>query len=525
MKTLRNALGANHIARIALVSAVVLVTVLSAAYLLPPTHGAPAAAQLRTDTGSTQQWAFAGVASASYSCSGAGCFPGGTPPPGTFSISAQYYIEWVVIYTQTNVSSTQTQFEAQSALNATLKESVQENATSLSVTLNGKETSWGFTNVTSAGSVDVTSGAATGPTPALAVENAASSESYNFSGNYQFTNSTNATDSGSLSFVVGADETSGITFATPLGLVPLAPVPGETWGSNATFTAHGGWTTGYTISGSADQRSYDLSNWTNGFVTPSGNLFANGTDLGQFTLWDNYTSPATTETAQLIAVQFDDGAFSAADGWVFVPVGMYGILSVFSSDLSLSHSLGTAIATPAQATLTNSENAYYQKGPGFIGASESGNASSSETGGGGPSISLNAGPEPVSVAQQQYSGVTGTTPPSGGSSSTSSFPWTYLIVGVVVLVVIVGVVVVGSRRRRPPAPMDPGYAAMGPAVTPAGSPAGPAPPTPPMQPGSAVAPMAPSMPAPTPVCPTCGQPSTYVAQYGRYYCYNDRAYL
>ncbi|MGI0129819.1 MAG: hypothetical protein ACREEC_06675, partial [Thermoplasmata archaeon] len=38
-------------------------------------------------------------------------------------------------------------------------------------------------------------------------------------------------------------------------------------------------------------------------------------------------------------------------------------------------------------------------------------------------------------------------------------------------------------------------------------------------------PMAPAPAAAVPFCPTCGKPGTYVAQYGRYYCYDDKVYL
>lgn len=58
---------------------------------------------------------------------------------------------------------------------------------------------------------------------------------------------------------------------------------------------------------------------------------------------------------------------------------------------------------------------------------------------------------------------------------------------------------------------------------------------PPPQPGygapppqAAPAPMAAPPPAgapSVPFCPTCGKPGTYVAQYGRYYCYDDKVYL
>jgi hypothetical protein len=34
-----------------------------------------------------------------------------------------------------------------------------------------------------------------------------------------------------------------------------------------------------------------------------------------------------------------------------------------------------------------------------------------------------------------------------------------------------------------------------------------------------------AQPAAAPICPKCGQPTTYVAQYGRYYCYTDKQYV
>jgi hypothetical protein len=53
-----------------------------------------------------------------------------------------------------------------------------------------------------------------------------------------------------------------------------------------------------------------------------------------------------------------------------------------------------------------------------------------------------------------------------------------------------------------------------PAPAPSSSPAGPAMPPPPPP---AAAPAVPN-------CPKCGQPTTFIAQYGRYYCYTDNVY-
>lgn len=49
-------------------------------------------------------------------------------------------------------------------------------------------------------------------------------------------------------------------------------------------------------------------------------------------------------------------------------------------------------------------------------------------------------------------------------------------------------------------------------------------PPPQAAPAPAPAPVQAAAPA-VPFCPTCGQPGTYVPQYGRYYCYTDKQYL
>jgi hypothetical protein len=62
-----------------------------------------------------------------------------------------------------------------------------------------------------------------------------------------------------------------------------------------------------------------------------------------------------------------------------------------------------------------------------------------------------------------------------------------------------------------PPPAAPGFAPQ-----PAAAPAPTAPPPPPAAPAAAPA---------APICPVCGQPTTYIAQYGRYYCYTDARYV
>ena len=490
--------------------------------------------------GNTEQWSFGGIGSVSYSCSKTTCGAGAS----NLSLSVTYYIEWVVIFTQTNVSSTQTMIESQAAANASVSYSVSgciPNGTtceSVSGNLNlfGKESATGFTNVTT-GTVNE-SFPTVGNVPALAIMNAASHDEFNFSGSYSASGPfgpDGQSESGSASFDFGANEASSVAFSTPLGLVPLSPQPGDTWGASAPFSATGSWTSGYSISVSGfTNGTQSASNWTTGTVSPSGTLSENGTDLGQYTLFDNYTNPSTQVTAQLISLDFNDGAFEAADGYVLLPFGMYGGVFYGISGLALASHAGTTGAfaeVQPQAGLLSApsgESAYYHAGTGFIGAGASG--STSGAGGlGGPSIHVTAGPEPVSVAESQYSSVLSSS--ASGSSSPSSFPWFDIVLVVVVVVVVAVVAVVlmtrRGRQRRQAASMA------APAAVGAYG-AAPGAPTPPGQQPPAVAPAAPAAPVPlppppaapaTPVCPRCGQPSTFVAQYNRYYCYTDKQYL
>jgi hypothetical protein len=529
------------IASLGIVIAVVAVVVFSAAYLVPSPQRASSTGRLTPATGSSQQWAFGGAASSTFSCSGKSCFPANVTFNGTISLSWKYYIEWVVIYTQTNVSSTQTMIEGQAALNASASFALSEcipngtsgapcTSVSASLGLSGKETALGFTNITN-GTVNMTSSSSSplGSTPALAIQNAASDESFNFSGSYSVTAPTGSggpVRSESVAFVIGATESSSVAFTTPLGVVPINPKPGDTWSSSAPFTANGAWTSGYSFSVSG-YSSASESNWTKGTVSPSGTLGVTGTDLGQFTLYDNYTNPPTTVTAQEILLDFGNGSFAATDGWVMVPVGLYG--GIFTGlGLGASHgpSHPVAEARPASSNLTSlssGESAYYQRGVGFIGAQVTGNASIpvGTSGTTAPSVKLSAGPEPVSVAEQQYQAIT------ANAAASSSFAWTWLILAVVVVVVVLLGVVLLMRRRsrgRRPAAMTPAATSPMDAAPGGGAPGG-GPPT--MAPVSSTTPPSPASPAGAAavVCPTCGQPATYIAQYGRNYCYNERKYL
>jgi hypothetical protein len=445
--------------------------VLAGAVLALPAATPHSSSHLTLDSGAPVQWAFGGSDSYQYSCSQNVCFNGSAPPSDitSLSLSISYNIQWVVIYTETNITSTQTQIEGQAAASASVTASVNEcivetlgspcSAFSLNANVNGKVMALGFTNVTSAGSVNLITGAgAPGEVSALAIMNAASNESFNFSGSFNGNvPEGGASQSASASFDVGATETSSVNFATPLGIVPTDPVPGDSWNASAPFSASGAFWSGYSYSAEYNGSSESASNYNHSAVSPSGTLLVNGTDLGAFTLYDNYTNPPTSVTAQEILLQFGNGEFAATNGWMMVPTGLFAGFDDLALLQPTSPGMHSA-AHPSQSSIlsvASTESAYYEQGHGFVGASETGNTSalgSIGSGVSGPKVNLQAGPEPVSVAEQQYSGIT-------GSSSSSSFPWTTVIIVVVVLLVVV--IVVGAvmmRRRRPPMTAPPGPA-------------------------------------------------------------------
>lgn len=414
-------------------------------------------------TTTTQQWAFGGVASASFSCSGSTCFGSNITPVSnvSLSLSYNYYVEWVVIYTQTNISATQTQVEGQAALNVSAAFHLStctptpcgssSQSSKLDAIVTGLVTATGFSNLTT-GSVNLTPPGSnvSSSVPAIAVMNSQSNESINFSGSYSFSSSNKSIPSGSIGFDIGQSESSAISFTPALGMVPTSPAPGDNWTATSAYAAHGTFTAGHILTYSG---LGEMSNWTHATASPSGSLTVNGTDLGATTLWDNYTNPPTSITAQDILLQFSSNNYSAIDGWMFVSrggnVGSNSALApkpVASSNPAL-----TALPTPYQ-----SENAYYRPGPGFIGA-EVGTSSGASVplGGAGtasPSVHLQAGPEPVSVAEQQYQAITA---PRGGPAGTN---WFWLVLAVVVVAVVavaVGLLIWrrSARRRLPPVAM------------------------------------------------------------------------
>jgi hypothetical protein len=411
-----------------------------------------------------EQRAFGGSVSSSFSCSNSTCFNG--TPEGNLSLSWQFSVTWAVIYTLMNVSDSQTEIQIQAAIaaSASIKVTTCTNGTgsipcqvtSLGVSLKGSETSNGYTNLTT-GTVDQTNASAgpTGSTPAWAIMNSWSKAALNFSGSYtgHIPLSDVKSESVSASFDFGGSETSSINFASPLAVVPTAPVAGDNWNSTAPYTATGSFTNGSSFSlNDPPAAPRTVSHWSHGSVSPSGTLAVNGSDLGPITLTDNYTTPPTVVTAQVIDLTFSTGNYTAEDGWLVVPVNLFGGIDALSSLLVVRNggptpALGAHPDTPSLNG--SSESAYYRDGAGFVGAGAGGSASlsGSEPGAKNPDVKIQVGPEPVSVAQGQYNAITAS--PSSGNS----FPLLLAVIAVVVVVVAIGGVFLWRRssgRNRPP---------------------------------------------------------------------------
>jgi hypothetical protein len=426
-----------------------------------PSTGAPA-----------DQWAFGGSASSSFSCTLETCFLGNVTPSGvhSFDMSWQYTLSWSVIYQQINVSSNQTEVGVQGAvgLDAAFQFSDCMNATgsatgpcspvSESVSLYAFEMATGYTNISN-GTVDQLNSSAgpTGPIPALAISNASSSFELNVSGSFSVSESLGGQSiSGTIGFLVGSSASSSIQFSPALGIVPTHPATGQVWNDTSAYTAQGNWKGGYLLTDSGITLN---DTWAQGSVTPSGNLTVNGTDLGPVTLWDNYSTPHTQSTADEISLDFLSGNFSATDGWLLFPtqvvsgIGLFGNLTGIASGGPVGPALSPAPSQGNNTTLSVSsqETADFVPGTGFVGAALNANAPDEigVSGASTPTVAVTAGPEPVSVAEQQIQAILAG-PPKPGSSP---FPWMWLAIGAVAVVAVgagVGLALRRSAGRRKP---------------------------------------------------------------------------
>ncbi len=442
-----------------------------------PASVAPAA-------GSPYSWAFGRTYSYSYSCPS-----GSTPCPGasnltnaTQSLSLSISVKWVVIYTETNISASQTELTAKTALGVSLSLSESVCVTTspcaeetASASLSGQQTFAGATNVTT-GLVDLTTGPGSpASVAALAVMNAASHRAFNVSGSFSLNEAAIGGSTISASFDVGGSETAQIAFASPLGLVPANPSVGDAWTASEPFTASGKYVSGISLSATLNGTSRSASVWTPGSVAKSGTLWANGTDNASASITDNATTPPKTITVQEIYLNFSGGNFTASDGFLFwsnaMTADLFGGLDVPAG--GAGPAVGTAVVPALSLGTDTAESVDFEPGFGFVGEQLAENGTKVTAGivPGAPSLALSASPESVSDANAQYSAIT------ASSSSPGTPLWVWAAVAVVVIAVVVGVaLVLRSRRRAKPSSMgSPPAATM---MTPSMPPAPPTPPAP-----------------------------------------------
>lgn len=445
------------------------------AFAIPALASAAPAATHSPASGSSYEWAFGGSVSSTYSCTSPNC-PGDNITNNTHNVTTAAHwdisVTWAVIYTQTNVSASQTEYQVQAGLGASVSlgltlcqlEPSCTTTESISASVSGHETAGGAVNVTDTAVVNDTAGPnSSSALAALGIMNAATHAAYNLSGSLSLAITSSTQESASFDF--GGSESSMIDFATPLGIVPVHPAPGDLWHASEPFTASGHWVSGLSESLTVNGSTQSASVWTPGTVASSGTLNVNGSDNGTTTVYDNYTSPPTSFSADEIALVFSGANFSASDGWLLASTGY--LTSIANLGL-VSPAVTAARVSPSALAIGGSESVYYTAGSGFIGENFAGNLSSATSTPGAPSLTVTAGPEPVSVAQSQYAAIT-------AAPGKAGLPLELLIGAAVAVVVVVAALALVMRsrsaRRKPPTPLNP--------VPPMAPPPGSSPPSPP----------------------------------------------
>jgi hypothetical protein len=270
--------------------------------------------------------------------------------------------------------------------------------------------------------------------------------------------SANRSRSLSVSVSGGAD----VTFATPLGLIPLnlSLAQPQSWTSTAAFTATGAaiWSFDYAAAGPL----HTISIVRNGSlaVNRSGSVTAIGSySLGNSVSFNGVTYPAI----QLVLL----GPFSVREGIILVPSGsdlfggssqpwsanQTGAATVSMTSLDVLPSADGHLGLVASAWLYDASGAVDANVAGSSGGM-SALATSSASPAPAPPTALQGAPMSPSAAQStQNCLVTGSSCPSASGGGTPGTPFRGLFglgVLVVAVVVIAGVVLVAERRRMPP---------------------------------------------------------------------------
>lgn len=256
---------------------------------------------------------------------------------------------------------------------------------------------------------------------------------------------------------------SNVTFATPLGLLPLSLATAQSWTSTSAFNASGraSYSYYYHLAGPQSNKTVgpDSGQFT---VSPSGEV----TVEGAYSPHDSVTFSGVTYPA--VELTFS-GPFSVREGFILIPASVdlfdasnapwaavqNGTSVVTMSYLDADASVGGHVGIAASSWLyslsaTNSADTTIAAGTGLMPASV---ATAN------PVTATSIQGTPQTVAQAQASGqclTAGVGCPAVSSASTARGLFTEAAtVGVVVAVVAVIVIVLVAERRRVPPPVYP----------------------------------------------------------------------
>lgn len=433
----------NDRRRIAAAVAVTVATILGG----PLFAGSGAAAASGAGAGAAS-WAFGAHTNSTASGTGSG---------GGYVYAFHAFFGWDTVLTQTNTSAATFQLEVQRTMATDFSVSECRPTCAaplgnLSIGFHAWETTTGFGNFTSAGTV-FEGGTAV---PAYAIADG----SYSVRANV--TAWGNSTYHGMLNLLhatyyssVAAQAHSSVTFDPALGLYPTSPQVGATWNASSAYLSNGAWAWSYSI---AQVRMNGLAahyaNNSSGSLAGHGNVSISGGDDGTLGLDGGLLTHAVRLATDA------DFPFHLHDGVLFVPAptDVFGA----SGQGWQAPQPGNATAATAGLNVGPSPGGHfslYASAMSYAPSSTSTAPSSTTalTSADGPApTTVQAQPEAVGTAQQNMNCLTAGTcsgqgTPTGGPSGFVRI----LVIGLVVLAGVGAVAAVIARRREVPPPSHP----------------------------------------------------------------------
>jgi hypothetical protein len=437
-----------------------LIAITAAAALLTAVGGASAAPAAGT------QWAYgftyAWGCNSYQSCTGSAS---GSIDNGTVTISqlsAHLSVGAAVIFSQSPTGASTSTVEVQKVLAAHASmalsaaeggESASENATAI-----GLYRGWSNATVTNASTVLVYN-SATGtysPAAALGLQGGTSSESANGTLTASVSGAGLPSNAGEIYYSAAEAVSITASFSPALGLVPNNLYQGESWESNATYTASSsGYISYHTYvpcayeeeggSGTCTDNSQGANLTGSTLVPASGNVWVYGYDLGPYSIGGL--------TFQVITLNWT-GSIAATDG-VFINAGTgvddLGLGAQSGPVLHAEQRAGLGdVATP-KVTVNPPDGLDYSTTAGHLGFEGSNELSSLND----LSTYTNqqvppAGPESVSAAQSSLTGLEQpySFPPSGSSSGSNLLLIVVVVVVIAVVVMVVAVLAIRGRKKR-----------------------------------------------------------------------------